>query len=349
MNNSFKIPYSVSLYLRMDSWAVLCGVFWLFLIGSRTDILDNENGRVVFVISTLLLAAAAIAAPSEYGLLRFLGIKKERKDAKILNDNIKEGHIDPGVSDEALKEIYYALTRRPEGGAITGLTYGGAVVLLASISAIMLEQKNMDVVFILIYGMLATALLTLFANFFTDRAIAPAFKECGIMLKERGLPVSDNKLFSIKNRFYYFAVLLALIVFAVLTFSQNLNPSLLILSIFGLIMAITISRVLSSSIYEVLSEVEIFARKLPAKEKIFYASGSLAKEAAALSKSLNESAEILYAAAEKERKLKEELQEQVKELDKWYHLTIGRELRMVELKEEIKKTKSDLDKYKGRK
>ena len=53
-----------------------------------------------------------------------------------------------------------------------------------------------------------------------------------------------------------------------------------------------------------------------------------------------------------EKKVKErtkQLQERVDELEKFRRLTEGRELRMVELKEEIKKLKEELEKQKGRK
>ena len=53
-----------------------------------------------------------------------------------------------------------------------------------------------------------------------------------------------------------------------------------------------------------------------------------------------------------EEKVKErtkELQERVDELERFHKLTVGRELKMVELKEEIEKLKKELEKFKGRK
>jgi len=43
-----------------------------------------------------------------------------------------------------------------------------------------------------------------------------------------------------------------------------------------------------------------------------------------------------------------ELQEKIEELEKINQLTVGRELKMIELKEEIEKLKEELEKYKGR-
>lgn len=44
-----------------------------------------------------------------------------------------------------------------------------------------------------------------------------------------------------------------------------------------------------------------------------------------------------------------ELREKIEELEKFHKLAIGRELKMVELKEEIEKLKKELEEYKGRK
>lgn len=53
-----------------------------------------------------------------------------------------------------------------------------------------------------------------------------------------------------------------------------------------------------------------------------------------------------------EEKVKErtkELQERIDELERLHKLTVGREIKMIELKEEIKKLKEELEKQKGRK
>ena len=52
-----------------------------------------------------------------------------------------------------------------------------------------------------------------------------------------------------------------------------------------------------------------------------------------------------------EEKIKErtkELQKRINELERFHRLTVGRELKMVGLKEEIKKLKEELEKYKGK-
>jgi hypothetical protein len=47
------------------------------------------------------------------------------------------------------------------------------------------------------------------------------------------------------------------------------------------------------------------------------------------------------------KRTEEEVQKKVKELEKFYDMAVGRELRMVELKEEIKRLESELKRYKN--
>ena len=54
--------------------------------------------------------------------------------------------------------------------------------------------------------------------------------------------------------------------------------------------------------------------------------------------------ELARRLDEKEKEKTKELRERVEELEKFQRLTVGRELKMVELKEEIKKLKTELPK-----
>ncbi len=66
----------------------------------------------------------------------------------------------------------------------------------------------------------------------------------------------------------------------------------------------------------------------------------------------NQGNAMLFLFAEKDvttsKKLENELQEKVRELQEFYDIAIGRELRMMELKEEVDKLKSELSEYKKR-
>ena len=66
----------------------------------------------------------------------------------------------------------------------------------------------------------------------------------------------------------------------------------------------------------------------------------------ARTKELKELAESLDEQVKERTK---ELQERVEELERFHKLTVGRELKMIELKEEIDRLKKELEKFKGRK
>ena len=47
-----------------------------------------------------------------------------------------------------------------------------------------------------------------------------------------------------------------------------------------------------------------------------------------------------------QKKAKEEIQKRIKELEEFYNMAIGRELRMIELKEQIEELQEELEKFK---
>jgi predicted RNase H-like nuclease (RuvC/YqgF family) len=49
------------------------------------------------------------------------------------------------------------------------------------------------------------------------------------------------------------------------------------------------------------------------------------------------------------KKTETELRDRLEELEKFHRITVGRELKMIELKEEIERLKKELEAYKGRK
>lgn len=45
--------------------------------------------------------------------------------------------------------------------------------------------------------------------------------------------------------------------------------------------------------------------------------------------------------------MEDEIKKRVKELEEFYEMAVGRELKMIELKEEIERLKEELEKYKN--
>ena len=196
---------------------------------------------------------------------------------------------------------------------------------------------------ILIGGLISVVILGLFSIFSTEMSfVNNLLRECRQMLKKRGMEIKEEiQLMSMEHRFNYFITLLFLIVVTFLSFISRPSFFIIILLMLALAMIIVISRMLFSSIYSVFKEIKDFAEKLPHKERAEYFTGSSYKEVLDLSGDLNESARKIYESAEKERKMREELQEKVNELKRWFKVTVGRELKMIELKKEIKKLKEE--------
>jgi len=102
-------------------------------------------------------------------------------------------------------------------------------------------------------------------------------------------------------------------------------------------MSIIISRVLSFTIYRSFNQIKIFAEEIPKTERTFFVTGSLESEIIDLSESLNKASYEVYSSNKQEEKAKDELKERVVELEKIIKMTVGRELKMIELKKEIEK------------
>jgi uncharacterized protein Yka (UPF0111/DUF47 family) len=86
-----------------------------------------------------------------------------------------------------------------------------------------------------------------------------------------------------------------------------------------------------------LNELEGFAKELPVGERAVFVTGSLDKEIVNLSEALNKASEQIYLSKKELEESKEEMAKRVAELEKFFKLTVNRELKMIELKKCIKK------------
>ena len=342
-----KIPFTARIYLFLDAWAILCGLFGIFLILSRISYEPPEVTKVLIFTAFVCFSISSFLAPGEYGLFSFLGIKG-RKEAQILNKNIIGNHISSSISDEVLKQIFYSLLKRPIGGMISSLRYAGGDVLIIMFVFYLAGAKMENLLIVFAGGAISTFLLLIFSNFFVEKSISFVLKECRMMLKKRGLIVVESDKNSLKGKFNYFVLLFILMFIILLTFVSHITLNIAGIVLIGLIMIIIISRFLFLSIYDVFTEVRYFAKKLPKGEKTFYTSGDLTKESMELSKSLNQSAEELYNSKMRIMRQQKELTEAYNEiknkkenLEKFYKLTVGRELKMAELKKKIKNLEQD--------
>jgi len=80
------------------------------------------------------------------------------------------------------------------------------------------------------------------------------------------------------------------------------------------------------------------------KEDIF-AIGSIDKEFVELMDSLNAAGEKVWSLKQESDLARKNMEEKVKELEKFFDLTINREIKMVELKKELKAAKQALKEF----
>jgi len=157
---------------------------------------------------------------------------------------------------------------------------------------------------------------------------------------------------------------MALTLGTILLIVRPLNPALIAISFTILLIVSLLSNLVFKSIYKAFMEIKESVENLAGGRKAYFFSGSLDKEIIDLSKDLNKTAqeitnyqqaleqektslEIKVKARTKElqeltqsldQKVKartKQLQDRVDELERFHKLTIGRELKMVELKKKI--------------
>lgn len=333
----------------LDFWAVLCGLFTLFFIFARANFEGPQMVKIFIVSFIVCLPIGAIAAFLTSGGARLLfGIRLEHPDAFLLNSYVSEnGRIFPDVSDENLKKIFYYIKRQNIIGFFRTIIYASPVVLVPALVVYLMGTSFWNIAVIIIGGVIGVLALALFTMFYTEYFFVGLLRECRSLMEKRDInPEEGIQLSSLKNRFYFFIIIFILLVGIFLAFIPRINPFIWGIFIIGFLIMSVLARVLFNSIFVVFQEIRSFIEKLSKSEKAGYFSGSSYKEVLDLSKDFQKSADELYEAREKEKILTAELKENVSELNKWYHLTLGREMRMVELKEEIKKLKNKMDKPK---
>lgn len=337
---NFYIKYFL---LRLEIWALFCGFFGFFFILSRSDFKSLEVEKVFIFLWFFYIFSSIFFGFFLNGGAGFLKLKIEHKDSWLINNYILNKHVDPKISDEKLKELFYVLKKEPFIVFKKTTLYFGTAVAMTVLTMYWVGTEFFNIFVILIGGLISVVILGLFSIFSTEMSfVNNLLRECRQMLKKRGMEIKEEiQLMSMEHRFNYFITLLFLIVVTFLSFISRPSFFIIILLMLALAMIIVISRMLFSSIYSVFKEIKDFAEKLPHKERAEYFTGSSYKEVLDLSGDLNESARKIYESAEKERKMREELQEKVNELKRWFKVTVGRELKMIELKKEIKKLKEE--------
>lgn len=333
-----KTSYTLKLLFPIIGWALLCGVFAYVLILSIARFEYPAARRSFEIMAPALLAIFVLIS-----VMRYLGQGFwTSNEVKIINKNVSNGEIAPGLTTSEIKQTFGALRFICRGTLINVLASGLSIVVLLVLTAWINMASDLDLLIIVIGGAIALFFASAFATFFCQQAMFPAVKECRRILFERGDKVEDKDLSGIGFKFYFLFLLPFFTVFIVIIASLPMKMSVVILSLIGLTMTFIIDRVLFVYLSSSLTEMERFANELPKGERAVFATGSLDKELVKLADNLNDASDNINTSRRDLEKSQQEMQKRVSELEKFFELTVNREIKMVELKKELGKLKGNV-------
>lgn len=333
-----KIPYTLNLLFPIIGWSLLCGTFAYALVSAIANF-NEPSARHAFVIT----APAFILLFCFLGGLRYGGIGFwAGDDVKMINKNISFKGIASGIDIEEIKNTLNAMVFICRSTFINVLASGLSVIVLIVLTEWISMASNFDLLIIVAGGIIALFFSCSFATFFCQQAMFPVVKDCRRMLMERGEKMDNVQLSGVGSKFLFFFLLPFFTVLIVLIASFPVNANVVILSLIGLTMTFIIDRVLFVYLANSLREMERFANELPKGERAVFATGSLDKEIVDLAYNLNEASEEIYSSRKDSEKSKEEMGKRVEELEKFFELTLNREIKMVELKKEINRLKGNV-------
>lgn len=366
---SGKIPYTLAVAVPNTFWAVLSAVFGFFLIFTKANF-EITGSQEIFTYTILISTIIAMLLVFlEFGILKFLGTEKfQREDVKIINNNILDGHISLEISDKMLLQTYNAFGKLYRSLLIRNVQYTSAVVTVCILMEWLTSSQLTNIPIIIIGGAVAISISFICTIPLYELLLSPARRECKMLLSKRGINFKEDTCLSLKIKSKFFIILTALALGVILMLIPALNAIHVAFFIIILLVVSALSKLIFESIYRSFLEIKESAQELESGKTVSFFSGSLDKEIIDLSKSLNVAADEIYnvrntlkiqVAAktrviedekisleqEVERRTKE-LRKRVSELEKIQKLTVGREIRMIELKKKIDELKRKLKKNK---
>jgi len=333
-----KISYTLKILFPIIGWALLCGIFAYVLILSIARFEYPAAKRSFELSAPIFMAVFCLLA-----VMRYVGFGFwTSEQVKLINKNVSEKGIASSLTTAEVKETFDALRFICRGTLINVLASGLSIVVLLILTAWINMASDLDLVIITIGGGIAMFFASAFATFFCQQTMFPAVKECRRILFERGDKIEDKDLSGIGFKFYFLFLLPFFTVLIVLIASLPMKMNVVILSLIGLTMTFVIDRVLFVYLSNSLAEMERFANELPKGEKAVFATGSLDKELVTLAQNLNDASEEINTSRRDLEKSQQEMGKRVGELEKFFELTVNREIKMVELKKELGKIKGNV-------
>lgn len=377
---SKRVPYGVAISVFFLFWGVAMALFFgAIIVISEANFKSTGTGVLFWSDLLISLLLVIIWISLRYGFSRIFGSKfLEKKEVAVVNDNIINGHIRSDISNQdLLKTLSYLRQISIWGFNITwrSVVFVISWVILGEYIGSGGQFENFPA--ILIGGITSGIACIIFSPLHCEVITSLARKESKKLLTLRKIQFEESPLLSIKTKFKFFIVLIILILWTIwVVVYPFIGPMFIVISLISVIVVFLLNNLIFSSFYKSIVEIENATEGLIRGEKEIFFSGSLDEEIIDLSKTLNKAAEEIYAARRESeeaktiletkvragtRELRElaerqeeiikertkEIQERIEELERFQELTIGRELKMVELKKEIERLKEELEKSKN--
>lgn len=332
-----KIPYTLTLLLPIAGWGFLCAAFAYILVLIMAVFKEVGAKGAFSAVVPIYVFLILILAVIKYSGIGSLGTQ----DVKIINRNITKKGLNYNLPTEEVEKTFYALTSLCRDTSFSSLAAGMAVLSLVFVTVSLNGISDSDVFIISVVGFVTCFFMAAFATFFCEQSIFPMLKECRRVLMERNEKFEEIKFSSIDSKFYFFLLLPFATIFILLACVFPVDFKVIILSLIGLMMTFIISKMLFSSMYNSLMEIDNFSSELPKGDRAIFATGSLNKEFVEMAENLNQASEKIYTSRKELEESKKELEKQLLELEKFFNLTVNRELKMIELKRQLKGLKND--------
>lgn len=333
-----KVPYTLNLLFPIIGWSVLCSGFAYILIITIASFNNPMAEHAFLVMAPIYVLLFCFVAIFRYGGFTFWS----GEDIRLINKNVSSAGIKAGLSTEEVKNTFSALALICRSSSINVLASGLSIIVLLLLTEWFNLATNFEMLIIICGGAIALFFSCAFATFFCQQVMSPALKECRRILMEREDKTDKIELSGIGTKFSFLFYLPFVTVLIVLIATYPFNINVAIICFIGLGMTFIVDRVLFIYLANALKELDRFAAELPMGERAVFITGSLDKEIVELSQSLNQASEKMYGSRSDLEKSQEEMAKRVNELEKFFELTVNREVKMVELKKELKKLKGNV-------
>jgi hypothetical protein len=333
-----KIPYTLKLLAPIIGWGLLCGAFSYVLILTVAPF-NQEGAKQAFILtSPIYFFLLAFLSVLRYGGAGFLS----GDDISLINKNVINNNINHNIPIEEVKRTFGSLVFLCRTILVNVVASGMSVLVLITSTAWISQASWLDILVIIVGGLIAIFFLSAFATFFCQMMMFSVIKDCRRILIEREEEVENVELSGIDSKFYFLFLFPLFTVLIVLICILPTRINIIILSLIGLVMTFIINRVLFVYISNSFKEIESFTKELPKGERAVFATGSLDREFVNLAHSMSKASENIYSSRVESETSKKEMEKRVQELEKFFNLTVNREIKMVELKKEINNIKGNV-------